>query len=215
MKQYSTIVAYVKTQPSLRTEQSAQTRQRILEGAGAVFADQGYAGARIEDIAARAGVAVPTVYKVFANKRNLLVGALNRAMTGGDSDAIDQQSWWTEQLMEPDPVRQLHLVARNARRIYERSASLLGVLHAAAPADPDLARISNDIASERLKRSRRTAKSLEAKLGARTRLSRPDTALTLWSLTEPALFSAFTRVRKTPSDYERWLTDLLVRTLIA
>src|SRR5205814_125336 len=81
-----------------------------------VFEEQGFAGARIEDIAARAGVAVPTVYKIFTNKPTLLVGALNQAMAGDGNAAIDQQAWFTEQLDEPDAVRQLQLIARNARR---------------------------------------------------------------------------------------------------
>jgi len=44
----------------------------IIEAAHAEFEARGYEGTRIEDIAARAGVAVPTVYKTFTNKRNLL-----------------------------------------------------------------------------------------------------------------------------------------------
>ncbi len=62
-----------RTQNSpLRREQAALTRARIIEGAAAVFELRAYEGARIEDIASKAGVAVPTVYRVFANKRNLL-----------------------------------------------------------------------------------------------------------------------------------------------
>ncbi len=60
----------VKTQAQkspLRREQAALTRARIVEGATAVFEARSYEGARIEDIASEAGVAVPTVYKVFAN----------------------------------------------------------------------------------------------------------------------------------------------------
>ena len=47
---------------SLRSEQAALTRSRIVGGAKAVFEARGYEGARIEDIASKAGVAVPTVY---------------------------------------------------------------------------------------------------------------------------------------------------------
>ena len=124
----------VKKASTLRGDQAADTRRRILDAASLEFVQQGYAGARIEDIAARAGVAVPTVYKVFTNKRNLLVDAVNRAMTDSDNDVgVDDQPWWIEQLDEPDPTRQLQLIARNARRIYERSAALLEALRAAAP----------------------------------------------------------------------------------
>src|SRR5947207_6188536 len=118
---------------SLRAQQASQTRWRILDAAARVFEVQGFAGARIDDIASEAGVAAPTVYKGYANKVNLLVGALNQAMAGDEVNAIDQQAWYAEQLDEPEPVRQLQLVARNARRIYERAGRLLNVLRAAAP----------------------------------------------------------------------------------
>jgi AcrR family transcriptional regulator len=204
-----------KSQSSLRAEHAAHTRSRILQAAADVFVELGYAGARIDDVAARAGVAVPTVYKVFTNKTNLLVGALNEAMTGGDdAGAIDQQSWFIHQLEEPDAVRQLKLVARNARRLYEQAGRLLNVLRAAAPLDAELDHAWGDIASERLKRSRRTANSLSRKAGARARLSRDDTAVTLLALTEPELFSAFAAGKRTADQYETWLGDVLCRSLL-
>src|SRR5690242_14814240 len=101
--------------PSLRTRQAAATRALITEAAGAAFAANGYERARVEDIAAAAGVAYPTIYKTFANKRNLLAAAAQSAMTGGVEDEVDRQRWFIEQLEEPDPRRQLRLVARNAR----------------------------------------------------------------------------------------------------
>src|SRR2546429_9503343 len=67
----------------LRQAQAAVTRLRIIEAAHAEFEAGGYEGTRIEDVAARAGVAVPTVYKTFASKRNLLTAAVTTAMTGG------------------------------------------------------------------------------------------------------------------------------------
>jgi AcrR family transcriptional regulator len=209
-------MASVKSPPSLRAEQAAQTRRRILGAAAAVFEEQGFAGARIEDVAARAGVAVPTVYKVFTNKRSLLVGALNQAMSGADGQvAIDQQSWFKEQLEEPDPLRQLQLVARNARRMYERAGRLLAVLRASGPLDSGLADAWDDIAAQRLQRSRRTAKNLIAKAGNSVRMPREEVAMTLWSLTEPELFATYTAGRGTPDQYETWLGDILCRALLA
>ena len=105
---------------------------RVLEA-------QGFAGTRIDDVATQAGVAVPTVYKAFTNKVNLLIGAVNQTMAGHDAAPIDQQAWFNEQLDEPDPMRQLRLIARNARRMYERAGQLLNVLRAAAPLNADLA----------------------------------------------------------------------------
>src|SRR4026209_2116563 len=118
--------------PSLRTRQALATRGLIVEAAAPVFENKGYRGARMEDIATGAGVAYPTVYKAFANKRNLLAAAVQRAMTGGVEEQVERQRWFTEQLAEPDATRQLRLVARNARHLNERAGRLLEVVRAAA-----------------------------------------------------------------------------------
>jgi AcrR family transcriptional regulator len=199
---------------SLRAEQATQTRRRILDAAARVFEEQGFAGARVDDIASEAGVAVPTVYKGFGNKVNLLVGALNQAMAGDEADSIDQQAWFAEQLDEPDPARQLQLVARNARRIYERAGRLLSVLRAAAPLDPDLDQAWKDIAARRLTRGRRTAKNLAAKATDRLLVSQDEAAMTLWALTEPELFTTYTASNRTTEQYETWLGFLLTRSLL-
>lgn len=204
----------VKPPQSLRAEQAAQTRRRILDAAARVLERQGFAGTRIDDVAIEAGVAVPTVYKVFTNKVNLLIGAVTLTMAGDDAAPIDQQAWFSEQLDETDPARQLHLIARNARRMFERVGQLLNVLRAAAPLDADLARAWHDIAAQRLDRSRRTAKNLTAKAPARLRLSRDDTARTLLALTEPELYTTYTAGNRTAAQYEAWLADLLCRALL-
>jgi AcrR family transcriptional regulator len=46
----------------LREEAARRTREAVLEAAAQVFLDEGYAGATIEQIAARAGVSRPTVF---------------------------------------------------------------------------------------------------------------------------------------------------------
>jgi AcrR family transcriptional regulator len=207
------VVASVKV-PSIRAEQAAQTRRRILDGAARVFELHGFAGTRIEDVATEAGVAVPTVYKAFTNKANLLIGAVNQTMAGDDTVPIDEQAWFIEQLDELDPTRQLRLIARNARRMYERAGRLLNVLRAAAPLDPDLGQAWNDVAARRRDRSHRTARSLAAKAGGRVRLSPDETALTLLALSEPELFTTYTSGNRTADEYETWLADLLGRSLL-
>ncbi|GAB2465821.1 AcrR family transcriptional regulator [Conyzicola lurida] len=79
---------------SLREEQAAQTRQRILASAGECFARRGYAGTSLADIAAGAGVSVESV-KLSGPKRDLLLAAFELAFAGsegprsvGDSDAV-------------------------------------------------------------------------------------------------------------------------------
>jgi AcrR family transcriptional regulator len=64
------------------------TRDAILEAAAAVFAAGGAANARMEDIAAEAGIAVGTVYNYFED-RTALVTALLEIRTRALFDALD------------------------------------------------------------------------------------------------------------------------------
>jgi|AP12_2_1047962.scaffolds.fasta_scaffold46363_2 AcrR family transcriptional regulator len=71
-------------------------RQRLVEAAGAVFAEKGYASTRVADIARRAGVGKGTVYGYFTSKEELLFAVfesinmdisarMDAALAAGDS----------------------------------------------------------------------------------------------------------------------------------
>jgi AcrR family transcriptional regulator len=55
---------------------AAETRERLLRAAAEVFAERGYDGTRVADIAAAAGVSNGALYAHFASKADLLVAAL-------------------------------------------------------------------------------------------------------------------------------------------
>lgn len=61
-------------------EESRETRRRLLQVAGEVFAEQGMAGARLDDIAERAGVTKGAIYSHFQGREDLLVKACHSAM---------------------------------------------------------------------------------------------------------------------------------------
>jgi AcrR family transcriptional regulator len=204
-----------RTQTSpLRRAQAAATRARMLDAAAVVFRASGYERTRIEDIAAEAGVAYPTVYKAFGSKPAVLTAAVAHAMTGGGEGPLDSQAWFQEQLDAPAAEAQLRLVARNARRLYERAGRLLEIVRVAAASDEQAAALWQTIDAERLERSRTTAKRLATK--ARLRASVPATARTLWALTLPEIYVLQVHHGDLTDDqYERWLADLLVAALLA
>ncbi|MGI5270233.1 TetR family transcriptional regulator [Nonomuraea sp. CA-218870] len=55
---------------------AAETRDRLLRAAADVFAERGYDGTRVADIAAAAGVSNGALYAHFGSKAELLVAAL-------------------------------------------------------------------------------------------------------------------------------------------
>jgi TetR/AcrR family fatty acid metabolism transcriptional regulator len=60
---------------------TADKRQRILHAAVSVFASKGYFGARVSDIAKKAGVADGTIYLYFRNKEDILVSLFDDLMS--------------------------------------------------------------------------------------------------------------------------------------
>ena len=62
--------------PRRRDEARALFRNAILDSAEAVFAHKGFHGARLQDIAARARIAVGTVYNHFEDKDAVLAALL-------------------------------------------------------------------------------------------------------------------------------------------
>lgn len=61
--------------------------QEILDAALAVFAAKGFAGARMDDVAAHAGVTKGTIYLYFPSKEDLFK-SLVRAAIGGTLDSV-------------------------------------------------------------------------------------------------------------------------------
>ncbi|MBX3583076.1 MAG: TetR/AcrR family transcriptional regulator [Rhizobiaceae bacterium] len=61
----------------LRERQRADRHRRILEAGAALFRQSGYEGAKIEAIAADAGVSVGTIYNYYRNKGDILVAIVS------------------------------------------------------------------------------------------------------------------------------------------
>lgn len=81
------------------------TRDGLLEAAEKVFAEKGIDGARIEDIAARADVAVGTIYNYFGDSTELLQALIGQRRTDlltrldeAMADAKRRRAPWSGQL---------------------------------------------------------------------------------------------------------------------
>jgi AcrR family transcriptional regulator len=66
--------------PSSRIESKAWTREQVLHSARQVFAERGYEGASITEIAKAANVAVGSVYGHFSTKQDLYWAVLNQRL---------------------------------------------------------------------------------------------------------------------------------------
>ncbi len=70
-----------------RSEKAAATREAITAAAMGEFADKGFAAARMEDVAKRAGVAKGTVYLHFRDKQSLFEGILRSVLVSPLAEA--------------------------------------------------------------------------------------------------------------------------------
>lgn len=93
------------------SEETPSKRDMIVEVAMRHFADHGYRGARVEDIAAEVGVAKGTVFLHFASKEGLFLAAYERAVRAlpawldAPSEVVEQGFWavldyWLERTEE-------------------------------------------------------------------------------------------------------------------
>ncbi len=71
----------ISAESGVRARRAAERRAAIIAAALDLFSERGFAAARIEDVAARAGVAKGTVYLNFADKEALFEGIV-RAQIG-------------------------------------------------------------------------------------------------------------------------------------
>jgi AcrR family transcriptional regulator len=87
---------------ALRTAQAADTRRRVLQAAGELFAADGYANTSLSRIADAAGVSVETV-KANGPKSAIILGAFDQAFTGAEgTGAIHERELGARILDSPD-----------------------------------------------------------------------------------------------------------------
>ncbi len=157
----------------LRAQQAEETRARILDAALRVIAG-GLAFVSVPGVAREAGVSVPTVYRHFATKHDLLAAVYPHAMRRAG-------------LGEPVIPRSMDELRQGLRAYFERTDSLGDLARAAmaSPASDDVRRLN---IPRRLAAFRRVADSIEPKPSEvnRDRIARllviltASSALRLW-----------------------------------
>src|SRR5512145_1623691 len=130
------VVATVKRRAYRSTIRRGDAPALVCEAAYRLFSTKGYLATSINDIAAEAGVARPTVFAAVGPKPTLLKLVVDHATTGDDAPIpVVERSWSREALEAEDPATSLRLHARNSRRICERVADLLWAVESAAAVD--------------------------------------------------------------------------------
>ncbi len=204
----------VKRRPYRSTIRRGDAPALICAAAQRLFSTKGYLATSIEDIAAEAGVARPTIFTAVGPKSTILRLVVDRALAGDDAPVpIAQRPWWREAIDELDAVRSIELHARNMCLINERSAPVLRALEIAASVDAEAAAVWDRFQRQRHDGLHEVAVALRRKTD-RLRYDEDTITDTLWMLT-PDAYLRLVRDAGWPLErFQDWLTDVLLRLLL-
>ena len=194
-----------------RDSAAAANRARILEAARALFARRGIDAVTIAQIAERAGVSGSSVYALFASKEGLLRALIQEALFGQGYQAASARLD-----AEADPVEQLRMTATVARGIYESESTQLGLLRGASGFSLALRRLEASLEEKRFALQQARVLRLFEAGRAREGLSLDKARRLLWMYTSRDVYRLLVLEGGfTPEEYETWLSQTLVTTLVA
>lgn len=125
---------------------------RLLAAASAEFAARGYAGARVAEIARRAGVTTGAIYSRYRGKADLLAAALADA-TEGEFDALFADHRFQGRMEDILLIAGSHLVEQAAtHEANEATPGMLLESFAAARHEPEVAAIMRSRMTDRRER---------------------------------------------------------------
>jgi AcrR family transcriptional regulator len=170
----------------LRADRARANRESVLRAAHQLFLVDGYVRTSVGAIASAAGVSEDLVYKLFGNKRGLVVEVLNYAVTGvDDSPPVLLQDRPRHVREERDQRKQLALFAEDITDRTSRSRPVDDVIRSAGEVDPVLAAKRAEMHQTRLANLRTFVGWLRANGPLRPGLDENEAAQTVWTITGP------------------------------
>ncbi len=128
-----------------RSARRAETRARLLHAAAEVYARQGFGGATLDEVAAKAGLTKGAVYDHFGSKENLLIALMEEYLAGQIAEQLalfdgarttterplaGSENWMASLRERPDRFRLFVEMWTLAQRDDQLRLRLAGALHA-------------------------------------------------------------------------------------
>ena len=186
-----------------RQRQAEQTRAEILATARRLFSERGYAATPIGDIAAEAGVSVPTLYTSIGSKAQIAL-----SLVGFINDEVDMGALGAAQSAAATPKELLRANARLTRVLHERCGDIIKALTSAAAADTDVAPAEAEGRRVHREGCHRVIEHLQAMNALSARLTVDQATAILTTLTAPESVYRLTQEHGWSYDaLEEWLAE--------
>lgn len=197
-----------KNRSNLRRRQAQLTQGLIVEAAQELFLQRGYLAATIEDIAARSGVAVSTVYFAFGSKRAILRAIRQRWHSQSQIKEFLEQARGRATVGE-----KLELLAHGTRRQWEKSSAMIRIYRAAAAADREAAKELREALQGRRAALEGFVAEIAPSLRAGLKVS--EAGAIVRALCLPDVYEELVQESAWPAEaYEKWLAGTLKRQLL-
>lgn len=198
---------------AVRDRQAQHTRAAVVHAAARCFAERGYAGTTMKDIAERAGVSVETVYGQ-GGKASLLTAAVDQVRAGDASAAVSGRTDMRPVLHAATPRDALKHLCTLITASLPEALPILAAFRRAADSDPEIAAAYETYEAIRWADLESIAQVLKPQL--REGVSVGQAADVIWSLLDPTTAEGLVRRRGWTTDqWAAWVTDTLDRLLLA
>ena len=203
-----------KYSSTVREEQAARTRTRILDAAAELFLERGYARTTMKDIAVQADVARDTVHAIFGSKARVLTALIDhRLVPDGSVTNVTQLPEALAIKDEVDQRKQIELFAKFIAGISTELRPVFEILRTASAVEPEMAKVFEEMDQFRMNNMRTYASWIAAR-GA-LRVSTRQAGEIIWALASLDFARMLCdELGWTESQHARWLSETLVRTLL-
>lgn len=199
-----------------RDAQAKATRLAIIEAAGRLFIERGYAATSIDAIAEAAGVGRATVFTSVGGKAALLKAAYDVALVGDDEPIALPDRPWAQHVR--DGVTQHDRVTRYAEMVTEidgRYAPIYEAFRGAATADPEVRELWDEIRAERRRGAANVVRMITQLGPLRAGLKSDAAADVVWVLIDPGLYHQLVIERGwPPPSFSSWLATTMHAQLL-
>lgn len=193
-----------------REAKAAGTRARILRSAKKLFESDGFEHVTIEKIAQCADVSMPTIYALFQSKRGVLRALMDESLPSNQFNALVEMS-----INEKSPEKRLGFTAKIARQIYDAERAQMSILRGATVLAPEFRELEKEREMRRYERQAVTIKAMVKEKSLKKGLKQDKARDILWALTGRDMYRMFVIEQAWTSDeYEKWLAQLLISSLI-